>query len=234
MQDELKPIVSALGFEPHGEQWMLCRDDTEWFAVVFGLGKSGVDRGLRSAIEIVQPNRVILIGFSGALDPAMKVGELVNVEHVVRYTDGHDFLLINKNKPPQTLGEGGRYEGDASLWTVEQPVVTQADKAGMRDQGSIPLVDMESSFAAALCVRCELPLRIWRAVSDTAGESIPAGLIDSLRPNGTVDVMRAVRFLALRPWHWRRAMRLRKNAQRAAASLIEAIRREMSLKDDRV
>lgn len=233
MKDELEPVVRALGFTASGDHFTLCKGGVEWIAFQFGLGESGVERTLKPAIEQHRPDRLVVIGFAGGLDPGLKIGDLKCITSA-RATDPKQGGFAGIGGIPSAIDVvdvDALSVGDRPVLTASVPVTCPGMKVDLFEQTGCPLVDMESFNIASLCAELELPVKIWRAVSDGASDSIPSGLMACVRPNGTVNTFEAIRFLAVRPWLWSTAIRLRANARLASNSLVQAIRNELDASD---
>jgi adenosylhomocysteine nucleosidase len=113
---------------------------------IIGMGPVHCAEPAREAIRLVKPKRVILAGFGGALDPALRRGEIV----------------IDR--------------GEGKIHTADDVVATAADKAALFAQTARPVVDMESAPVAAVAAELGVPLTVIRAISDTAAEEMPAFL----------------------------------------------------------
>jgi len=101
---------------------------------------------------------VILAGFAGALDPALKRGDIF-------VTAGAEYLLPllpEAERPPK-----------AKLATVEKIAGTAAAKKELFERTGAQLCDMEQTHVAAVAKRLGVPLIGIRIVSDEAQEDLP-------------------------------------------------------------
>ena len=109
-----------------------------------GIGPASAARAIRELLALEKPRRVISAGFAGGLDPALRVGDTLTAD----------------------------FPG-APVLTRALPIETPAEKiAAFRETGA-RLVDMETATLADACAVANVPLVSVRAVSDTAGESLP-------------------------------------------------------------
>jgi adenosylhomocysteine nucleosidase len=101
-----------------------------------------------AAIEALGPEvgRVTCAGFGGALDPALRIGDIVAAD-----------------RP------------NAAILTVPAIVAPPADKLQLFRTTGARIADMESAGAFAACRR-RIPCTAVRAVSDTADEALPPDL----------------------------------------------------------
>jgi nucleoside phosphorylase len=102
---------------------------------------------------------VILLGFAGALNPALKRGEIF-------ITAGAEYLL-----PRLPEAERPRV---AKLATVEKIAGTAVAKKELFERTGAALCDMEQAHVAAVAQEFALPFIGVRIVSDEADEDLPA------------------------------------------------------------
>ena len=115
-----------------------------------GSGEQGAERKVRG---------VILAGFAGALNPALKRGEIF-------ITAGAEYLL-------PLLPEAERPRA-AKLATVEKITGTAAAKKELFARTGAELCDMEQAHVAAVAQKFGRPFIGVRIVSDEAHEDLPA------------------------------------------------------------
>lgn len=231
MDEELQPILRAFGFKKVGDHWSMQRGETQWLAVRFGVGEKSVHDRLKPALENLRPHRLVLVGFSGALDPALRVGEVLRVEHVAGPGEGPFPGYSVTDDLPKQLELGYPSADQTSLFSASFTAWSPEIKATFYKDTQCQLIDMESFFVAALCDEMQLPLQVWRAVSDAAADAIPIPFIGWLRADGTVDKQAAAKYLAIRPWMWGKAWKLARNARRAAAGLVAVLKSEIEKED---
>ena len=115
------------------------------------------EAGVRAVPKIVRG--VILAGFAGALDPALKRGEIF-------VTAGAEYLL-------PILPETGRPR-EARLATLEKIAGTAEAKKELHERTGAQLCDMEQSYVAAVAKKLGVPFIGIRIVSDEAHENLPS------------------------------------------------------------
>ena len=136
------------------------------------------------AVDVVTERQplaaLISIGFCGALDPALRRGDIFVATEVL-------------GVGPALLPEGAsRAHHTGSLISIDRVAITPAEKAELRRTGA-SIVEME---AAAIAARAKLegtPFYCIRAVTDTADESLP---LDFNRMRDTDGRFSRVRILA--------------------------------------
>ena len=123
-----------------------------WWLLANGPGPELAAKALEIGAKREEVNAVISTGLCGALDPALRVGDIVvaGVAPVV--------------SRPYTSGDMH------SLTTV---AVTARDKRVLRNQTGAVAVDMETAAVRKQAATWKIPSFCVRAVSDTAGDNLP-------------------------------------------------------------
>jgi len=161
-----------------------------------------------AAIDVAHDVRAVVnTGFCGALDPALRIGEIF-VATAIRTTS----LPAPRSKRPHVQG---------ALISIDHVAQTAAEKHRLRAQGA-SAVDME---ATAICERaraCNLPFFCVRSVTDLAGETFANDLNAALRPDGHFDTMQILRSAMRHPFtRIPELVRLRRRCGIAARALGE-------------
>jgi adenosylhomocysteine nucleosidase len=97
--------------------------------------------------------RILSVGFCGALDPALRIGDIV-VSGEVPKGVGASFV-----------------RGD--VISVDRVAVTAREKGDLRAATGAAVVEMESSAVARKAREWDVPFGCVRVVSDAAGEDLP-------------------------------------------------------------
>jgi len=155
---------------------------------------------------------VISIGYAGALDPALQVGELVVADQVVHYETLKSFSL--DEELISTMPETRR----GTLLTVDEVVATPPAKKALREKYSAVAVDMETSALAEEAETQHLPFASVRAIADTANQE----LIDCshlVAEDGDVSKLKAGWHILTHPGDLKGMIDLGKHAKLATANL---------------
>ena len=181
---------------------ILWRGD-RWMLLANGPGPRLVDRMLSSsAIAPWHAHQVVSVGFCGALDPALHVGDIV--------ISGEGF------KSPST-----RFVR-AEIWSADRVAVSSGEKRQLRQSTGAAVVEMEAAAVAEKARKWGLPFRAVKAVSDTADEDLPLDFNHYRDRDGRFRVPRIAASALLHPFTTMPALlRLNRNCQRAAESLGE-------------
>ncbi len=177
-----------------------------------GLGAQAMIAGLHWALQ--RPlSFVLLAGFSGALIPELKVGDLVQASEFSD-TMGHVWPAARLDFPPDI--PRGRLLTTAGL--VGEPT----DKSDLATRHRAVAVDMESAHAARLCHEARIPFACLRAISDDATMRIPREVI-SLLKDGRASAVRLVVALLRQPRLIGPLWRLGQQTNLAARRLAEGL-----------
>ena len=161
---------------------------------------------------------IISIGLGGALDPTLKVGDVVIGTQVLRprgrwLADPAWTARLAERLPGAVLG---------SIYGSNDMVLHTLDKAQLRLKHGAALVDMESHVAAKVAAARRLPLAVLRVVSDKAGVSLPDAVRHGLKADGGMDLFGVLRALAGKPGQLQALMRVGRDADLAFKALKTA------------
>jgi adenosylhomocysteine nucleosidase len=190
-----------------------------------GLGAASMESALRWCLNSprfgavpYRPRFVLSVGFSGALRPEQKVGDLVLATEVVDQS-GNCWPAVH---PPPLPCLRGR------LLTAAELVGDPREKQRLGQETGAVAVDMESATVARLCHEHGVPFACLRVISDDLNTSLSPHLLALLR-QGHVSPARlawqVVRHPALIAELWRLAGQTRRAAKRFGVipSLLEEV-----------
>jgi adenosylhomocysteine nucleosidase len=145
-------------------------------------------------------------GFAGALDPALRIGDVLQPRRIVNAGDGSSVTLED--------GEGVL----VSFASIAMP----AQKAKLRDSFAAQAVDMEAAAVARAAEARGIAFAAVKAISDESDFAFPEmeQFVDS---NGQFSETRFALYAVLRPWLWPRVLRLARNSSRAAHALCNRL-----------
>lgn len=126
---------------------------------------------------------VISAGLCGALDPALKSGDLVIGERVVSASG--DVILSDRKllaAAPQAAQQVAIFGSDEIIDSAEM-------KARLFGRYASQTVDMESHGAARAASRAGAPFIAIRAVADSASRALPRAALGAVTETGGVNVM---------------------------------------------
>lgn len=132
--------------------------------LVTGPGKLMAAHALTRALERAEYDEILVVGTAGGLDPELEPGvhEInVAIQHDVIDTEG---VIGQHVANPQRIELSA---GDVVIATGDSFVDDVTAVAGIRALGG-RLVDMEAYAYAWVAGQYDVPIRIWKAISDTA------------------------------------------------------------------
>lgn len=126
------------------------------------------DEVCRERMEVVLRREkfsyLISAGFAGALEPELKIGNVVVAEN---YSTPE---LVGS--PRLELNDEGTFLG--KLLTVPQMVEHAGEREALAKQTGAVAVDMETAVIAEMCAAHNLPMLSVRAITDTIADPFPA------------------------------------------------------------
>ena len=186
--------------------------------VIAGPGRAAARRGAELLLAGHRPRWLLSVGFGGALDPALPRYAIVMPNEVLD-REGRRYA-IDLAVPP-AVGQAQPRIATGRLLTVDQIIVTAAEKAELRRRYEADLVDMESSGVAALCSERGVRFLAIRVISDEAGIDLPPEVVTLLTQTGSYRVGAALRALWKRPSRIKELWALHEHAQEAADRLAK-------------
>lgn len=157
---------------------------------------------------------VLSIGLGGALDPQLKVGDVLIADAVIgearRPVDAEWAERLAAALP------GARR---AVVYGSDRMILKAADKAVLHAETGAALADMESHVAARFAAERGLPLAAVRVVSDTASADLPPAVREGLNPDGGMNLIGVLAALAADPRQLPALIRTGREAETAFRAL---------------
>ena len=165
---------------------------------------------------------IIIAGFGGALDPALRTGDL-HIAGEFRIADAPDGRAIPADARLAVQLRAAAHDADASAGpSVTVAALAQPEyKAALWQAGAGVTVNMEDYWAADAAADAGIPFAAIRVVLDTAGQALP----EYLAPDDAGGV-RPARIAATLPMHPARApelVRLARQSRLAQHRLADAV-----------
>jgi adenosylhomocysteine nucleosidase len=139
---------------------------------------------------------VLSFGLCGALDPALKLGDLVIGEAVAGPQGSFEADASWAQRLAQALPSARR----GRFTSAERPVASLAEKAALREQTGADAVDLESYVVGRLARWFGAPFAILRAVSDAADRALPHAAQVGLGRDGRPAIGAVLSSLRAHPW----------------------------------
>jgi len=173
-----------------------------------GIGAEAARRATEAAVALYQPELVQSVGFAGALDPGLKVGEIFSPSRVIDARDGSSVAT----------GSGRGVLVSASS------VAGVKEKAKLAESYGAQAVDMEAAAVARGTQARGVRFTAVKAISDESDFTMPAmdGFVDE---KGQFQTGKFAVFAAMRPWLWLRVIRLARNSAKASRVLCAELDR---------
>lgn len=191
---EMDPLARRLGLREAGRPsparlWFGGLGERVVAGVVTGMGPALARAGVAGLFEAVEPDRVGVVGVTGALGEDAPIGGVVSVSVVIDGATGRRY------RPDQPVGGGPA----GALWTSAEVVTDPAHMDRLRGLGVVAL-DMETAAVAEACERRGVPWSVFRAVSDRADDgSVDEYVLHLSGPDGTPDPHAIARYLDEHP-----------------------------------
>ena len=208
MEREVRPLVKKwrVSETEHGGRRFRLFSKDDAVLVCGGIGAEAARRAAEAVISVFQPVVVWSAGFAGALDPALRVGDVLVPRRIINCGDGSSTVL--------DAGEGVL----VSFASIAMP----AQKAKLRDSFAAQAVDMEAAAVARAAEARGIAFAAVKAISDESDFAFPEmeQFVDS---NDQFSERLFTLYAALRPWLWPRVLGLARNSSRAAQALCNRL-----------
>lgn len=198
------------------------RDDM--VVVCAGIGGESARRAAEAVIALYCPSLVVSVGFAGALDSSLRIGDVLKPSVVI---DARDSSRVEI--------EGGNNEG---MLVTFMAIAGIDQKANLAQAYGAQAVDMEASAVAAAARAHGIQFDAAKVISDEMNFEMPpmARFIDSPGKDsqgkdkdkdtqGRFRTSSFAFFVVLRPWLWPRVALLACNSRKAAKALGEHLER---------
>ena len=179
-----------------------------------GIGPEAARRATQAVIALYAPALVQSVGFAGALDASLKVGDIFAPRRVI---DAKDSSSVET--------------GDGAGVLVSFPVVAGPDqKVNLTKAFGAQAVDMEAAAVARGAAARGIPFRALKAISDESN-FVMLPLEHFIASDGRFRSGAFLTFVGMRPWLWSRAIRLARNSACASRALCAHLRELITAMD---
>ena len=191
-----------------GEDW-----DVRVVMVEAGTGHDRARRATQALIDAHTPSWVISAGFSGALHPDLKLGDVVLANSIVNQAG--DELTVNANMTADL--DRGWHVG--RLLMADEIIRTVAEKRQLHESTSALAVDLESLAVAQVCQQTNTRFLAARSISDDLSHDLPPEVMSVFGGSGSLRAGAIAGALFKRPSSVKDMWQLRENAQLASERL---------------
>jgi nucleoside phosphorylase len=191
LQEELNPAMDLCHaprklYDCRVSLWEATRGAEKIFFLKTGVGPVRSAARLECALDFLQPSRVLVTGYAGALDPGIRLGTLVPVRRALACTVNQDNPSweharidgVFELDDSQALAEAAK---SAGLTVIIGDVLTSAHVLGIPEHKRFlhetfhaSIVDMETAALARVAGTRSVALSCIRAISDEAGDTFLA------------------------------------------------------------
>jgi adenosylhomocysteine nucleosidase len=176
--------------------------------LVTGMGRRNASTRFVQALERLNPERVLTCGFAGALNPKLRIGDVLFEED---FDAGLGDMLEELGVIP------------ARFHCATRVAVTAREKSDLRRSTGMDAVEMESAVIRTLCRERGIPSATVRAVSDTADEDLPLDFNALMTSEQKISMTRLAGALIRSPRSIPRLLQLQRNTRVAARRLAEVL-----------
>lgn len=186
-------------------------EQDEMVVVCGGIGQEAARRAAEAVIALYHPTLLYSVGFAGALDASLHVGDIFAPAVVIDARDGSRIKIEGANR-------NGTLVTFMAVAGIDQ-------KRKLAQSYGARAVDMEASAVAEAASVHGVRFSAIKAISDEYDFEMPetARFIDpqGKDPQGNFRTTGFALFAALRPWLWLRVVQLAGNSRKAARALSD-------------
>jgi len=210
MPAELKPLTCGWRHQCQNgvDLWRWSFADGEWIAACAGAGIQAATRSFAEVEKGGEVDRVISIGWAGALREDLAPGQALDVSAVIDARTGERFVTAVPLP-------------DCCLVTSPK-VADEPEKKRLASTYSAALVDMEASAVARLAQMRGIPFYCIKGISDGYNDQLP-DFNRFISQAGQFRTVRFAGFALLRPWHWPSLIRMGENSRKAARAIARSL-----------
>jgi adenosylhomocysteine nucleosidase len=219
---ELRALVKRLGARSstvEGRVVFTARyGDTDVAVSQIGVGPSAARASAEQLLDRLQVDHVVVSGIAGGIHADSVVGGVIVPHTVVDVSSGRTYRTTQL----------GALQQSGTVGTVDEFITDPVRLAGLVDDGVVAL-EMESSGVGEVCEARGVPWSVVRVISDRPDAGLADGAVmDALRPDGSTNVLAALKAMAVKPNRIPGFLQLGRDAsmaaRKAAATTVGALR----------
>ena len=204
LEREVRPLIKhwQVRKREHAGREFRFYETREAVLVCGGIGPEAARRAAEAVIVLYSPDLLYSVGYAGALDPTLKVADVLTPAHVINGSDG--------SRVDVSKGEGTLLSLNA--------VASVAQKYRLRESYGAQAIDMEASAVARAAEARGVGFRAIKVISDEFNFELPTDgrFVDA---EGRFHEARFALHALVRPRLWLPLVQLAKNSARASRSL---------------
>jgi adenosylhomocysteine nucleosidase len=227
LKEEIAGIKQAMNISGHMRLGKTSAWPGKWEKQSIVLVRSGVGRqraedATLQVIDRFQPSTLVSIGYAGAVQPGLNVGDLVIADTIIeekkkgKYSPNSDWL----NRAKGVSCPEGFKAVVGGLLTVDNVIHDSQSKQELGKNYSVQAVEMETSAIAKVAEEKDVPLLSLRVISDRLDQE----LLDSssfLGSDGEISTLKAGWYVLTHPGSIESALSLRSQTQIATQALTK-------------
>jgi adenosylhomocysteine nucleosidase len=227
VKEEIAGIKQAMNISGHMRLGKTSAWPGKWGKQSIVLVRSGVGRqraedATLQVIDRFQPSTLVSIGYAGAVQPELNVGDLVIADTIIEekkkreYSPDSDWL----NRAKDVSCPEGFKAVVGGLLTVDNVIHDSLSKQELRKNYSVQAVEMETSAIAKVAEEKGVPLLSLRVISDRLDQE----LLESssfLGSDGEISTLKAGWYVLTHPGSIKSALSLRSQTQIATQALTK-------------
>lgn len=214
LEREVRPLIRnwrAVEHEYGGKRFWFYESDGDAVLVCAGIGEQAARRASEAIIAIYAPRLLQSVGFAGALESRLAVGDLFIPARVI---DGRD-------------GSSASLEGGTGVLLSFGSVADSMQKAKLAQAYGVQAIDMEAAAVGKSAESHSLGFCVVKVISDEHDFELP--VTDRfVTDDGQFQIGRFLVFVALRPWLWPKVFGLARRTSKAAGVLCQELKRQLS------
>lgn len=189
-----------------------------------GVGRQRAEEATLQVIDRFKPVCLISIGYAGALQPELNVGDLVIADTIIEEKEKGEYSpdtgWFNRAKNISCPDDVKAIAG--GLLTVDNVIHDSMSKQELGKQYNVKAVEMETSAIAKVAEEKKVPFLSLRVISDRMDQE----LLDSssfLGSDGEISTLKAGWYVLTHPGSIKSALSLRTQTQNATRSLTKFV-----------
>jgi len=213
LEREVRPLIRSWNvrmIEHGGRRYRLFENvltNGETALICGGIGPEAARRATEAIIQEIRPTLLISVGFAGALDCSLKVGDVLRPRTVINAADSARTEIES--------GEG--------ILVSSATVASEDQKSRLAKSYNAAAVDMEAAAVAQGAEARGVEFAAVKAISDAADFIMPARMDRFVAADGTFRSTKFASHVALRPWLWPGTIALARNSAKASQALCDAL-----------
>jgi len=213
MEREVRPLIrnwKVRTIEHSGRRYRLFENVSENGSAALvcgGIGAEEARRATEAIIHEISPTLVVSVGFAGALDTSLKVGDVLRPRTVIGVAAGARIEI----------------ESGQGILVSSATVASKDQKSRLAKSYNAIAVDMEAAAVAQGAEARGVEFAAVKAISDAADFSMPARMDCFVAADGTFRSAKFASHVALRPWLWGTTITLARNSAKASHALCDAL-----------